>query len=88
MSVTIKYDQDNRATVHVHDSLSVASIGELRRAVEKIRREGRFVQVNLAELTLADRSSLQYLATLSRQGAELRECPSYIATWIEKVAAK
>ena len=87
MSVTIKYGQENQVTVYVRDSLNVASIGELRRAMEKVRREGRLASVNLSDLTLADRTSLQYLASLSREGTELRECPSYIATWIDKVSA-
>ena len=88
MSVTIKYDSENHATVYVRESLSVGSIGELRRAMEKVRKEGRNASVNLSDLTLADRSSLQYLASLTKEGTELRDCPPYIATWLDKVAAK
>jgi len=88
LGVTVKYEDENRATVYVRDSLSVASIGELRRAMERVRRDGRVAILNLAELTLADRLSLQYLAGLGNEGTELRECPSYIATWINKISAK
>jgi anti-anti-sigma regulatory factor len=88
LSVTIKYENENRATVYVRDSLSVASVGELRRAMEKVRREGCVVTLDLADLTLADRLSLQYLAGLDKEGTELRECPSYIATWIKKISTK
>jgi len=88
LSVTIKYGDENRATIYVRDSLSVASVGELRRAMDKVRREGRVAILNLAELTLTDRLSLQYLAGLDKDGTELRECPSYIAAWINKISAK
>jgi hypothetical protein len=85
MRVTVKYDTPGGATIHVLDSLSNASIGELRRAVERVRREGFFPVVNLAELTLADRSSLQYLATLRSEGVRLDDCPSYVDLWINKL---
>ena len=86
--MTIEYGNNGDATIHVADALSIASLGELRRAVEKVRREGIAVRVNLAELTLADRLSLQYLAGLHKEGTILEETPPYIANWITKMAPK
>lgn len=88
LSVTTQVNGDGHATIHVSDSLSISSLGELRRAVEKARREGRALRVNLAELTLADRLSVQYLANLTAEGAEIVECPTYIAGWIAKAETK
>ncbi|MEQ1947642.1 MAG: hypothetical protein ABL995_10660 [Bryobacteraceae bacterium] len=87
MRVTVDYNVAGSATIHVRDSLNNASIGELRRAVERAKREGHTPIVNLAELTLADRTSLQYLASLMRHGIVLEECPPYIECWVKKMLA-
>ncbi|MEQ1885092.1 MAG: hypothetical protein ABL967_08520 [Bryobacteraceae bacterium] len=85
MRVTVDYNGTGNATIHVRDSLSNASIGELRRAVERVKRDGHVPIVNLAEITLADRTSLQYLASLMRHGIVLEECPAYIECWVKKM---
>jgi hypothetical protein len=61
------------------------SLGELRRAIERARRQRfRRVSLDLGEITLADRASIDFLAQQSREEIELLNCPAYIASWIER----
>ena len=61
------------------------SLGELRRAIDRARRQRtRRVALDLSEITLADRASIDFLAQQSREEIELLNCPSYLAPWIER----
>ena len=61
------------------------SLGELRRAIDRARRQrGRRVALDLSEITLADRASLEFLAQQSRDEIELINCPAYLEPWITR----
>jgi anti-anti-sigma regulatory factor len=61
------------------------SLGELRRAIDRARRQRfRRVALDLSEITLADRASIDFLAQQSREEIELVNCPPYLASWIER----
>lgn len=62
------------------------SIGEIRRAIDRARRQRfRRVALDLSEITLADRASIDFLVQQSREEIELLNCPPYLAPWIERV---
>jgi len=61
------------------------SLGEVRRAIDRARRQrARRVALDLSEITLADRASIDFLAQQSREEVELVNCPPYLASWIER----
>ncbi|HLX43874.1 MAG TPA: hypothetical protein VKR43_10590 [Bryobacteraceae bacterium] len=57
-------------------------LGELRRAIDKARRMQKQIVIDLGEVTLVDRPSLQFLAAQSREDIKLINCPEYIEPWI------
>jgi hypothetical protein len=57
-------------------------LGELRRAIDKARRMQKQIVIDLGEVTLVDRPSLQFLAAQSREDITLINCPEYIEPWI------
>ena len=60
------------------------SLGELRRAIDRARRHrSRRVALDLSEITLADRASVDFLVQQRRDEIELLNCPSYLQPWIE-----
>jgi anti-anti-sigma regulatory factor len=61
------------------------SLGELRRAIDRARRK-RFsrVALDLSEITLADRASIDFLAQQRREEIDLINCPAYLEAWIAK----
>ena len=59
------------------------SLGELRRAIDRARRQRfRHVQLDLSEITLADRASIDFLTQQTQDEVELINCPPYIQPWI------
>ena len=54
-----------------------ARIGELIAAEAPSR-----VRLDLADLTLVDRTGVQFLAHLDATGVELLHCPDYVRRWI------
>jgi anti-anti-sigma regulatory factor len=60
------------------------SLGEVRRAIDRARRQrARRVALDLAEITLADRASVDFLVQQRREEIELENCPPYLQPWIE-----
>jgi hypothetical protein len=57
-------------------------LGELRRAIDKARRMRKEIVIDMGEVTLVDRPSLQFLAAQSREDIKLINCPEYIEPWI------
>lgn len=59
-------------------------LGELRRAIDKARRTQRQIVIDMSEVTLVDKTSLQFLAAQSRDHVTLINCPPYIQPWISR----
>jgi hypothetical protein len=66
--------------------MNANSLGELRRAIERARRHRRRVALDLDEVTLADRPSIDFLAQQTRDEIELINCPAYLETWIARAS--
>jgi len=64
-----------------------ASLGALRRRIDRARRLRGGVVIDLAEVTLIDRPALEFLATLNVPGVQLVNCPVYIEPWLKKKAS-
>ena len=63
--------------------MNANSLGELRRAIDRARRQRfRRVALDLSEITLADRASIDFLVQQSKEEIELINCPLYIQPWI------
>ena len=64
--------------------INANSLGEIRRAIDRARRQRGRVALDLGEITLADRASIDFLAQQSREEIELINCPEYLAPWIDR----
>ena len=65
--------------------MNANSLGEVRRAIERARRQrARRVALDLGEITLADRASVDFLSQQSREEIELINCPAYLQAWIAR----
>ena len=59
------------------------SLGELRRAIDRAHRQrARRVLLDLGEITLADRASIDFLMQQTGDEIEVINCPPYIQPWI------
>lgn len=65
--------------------MNANSLGELRRAIDRARRHrAHRVALDLSEITLADRASVDFLSQQSKEEIELINCPQYLASWIAR----
>ncbi|MBV8843248.1 MAG: hypothetical protein JO307_10600 [Bryobacterales bacterium] len=60
------------------------ALGELRRGIEKARRNHRAVAIDLSEVTLVDRHSISFLVSQEGQDLVLINCPDYLEPWMER----
>ena len=82
LRIDIKLENGADATVALAGKCNGTSLGELRRAIDRVRRAHKRVVIDLGEVTLLDKPSLQFLAAQTREDVTLTNCPSYIQPWI------
>lgn len=88
LRIDIKLDTDGDATLALAGKCNGTSLGELRRAIERARRYHKRVVIDLGEVTLLDRPSLQFLAAQTREDVTLTNCPEYIQPWIYRESSQ
>ena len=77
-------DPSGPITLALAGKCSGGSLGELRRAIDKARRMQKQIIIDMSEVTLVDRPSLQFLAAQIRDDVKLINCPEYIEPWISR----
>ena len=81
LRIDIKLDNGD-ATLALTGKCNGTSLGELRRAIERARRSHKQIVIDLSEVTLLDKPSMQFLAAQTREDVKLTNCPEYIEPWI------
>jgi len=84
IKVATRLDPAGPITLALAGKCSGGCLGELRRAIEKARRTQKQIVIDMSEVTLVDRPSLQFLAAQARDNVMLINCPAYIRPWIVK----
>ncbi|MCU1337491.1 MAG: hypothetical protein JWO19_3072 [Bryobacterales bacterium] len=84
LKIESKPDAEGIVRLTLAGRMNANSLGELRRAIDRARRHRGRVALDLSEITLADRASLDFLAQQSKEQIELINCPSYLASWIAR----
>ena len=81
LTIDMKLDNGD-ATLALAGKCNGTSLGELRRAIDRARRSHKRVVIDLSEVTLLDKPSMQFLAAQTREDVKLTNCPEYIEPWI------
>jgi anti-anti-sigma regulatory factor len=84
LRIDINLEMDGDARLTLAGKFNGTSLGELRRAIERARRTRKRVLIDLSEVTLLDKPSLQFLAAQTREDVTLTNCPEYIQPWIHR----
>jgi hypothetical protein len=82
VKIGTQLDPSGPVTLTLAGKCSGGGLGELRRAIDRARRMGRQIVIDLGEVTLVDRPSLQFLAAQIEEDIKLINCPKYIEPWI------
>lgn len=62
--------------------MNANGLGELRRELEEARRMRKRVVLDLSEVTLVDRQSIEFLSEQSLEQVRLVNTPCYIQPWL------
>ena len=82
LNIGTEHHVDGEVTLVLAGKCNGGSLGELRRAIDKARRMQQNIVIDMSEVTLVDRPSLQFLAAQAREDVRLVNCPEYIQPWI------
>jgi anti-anti-sigma regulatory factor len=88
LRIDIRFETDGDTTLALAGKCNGTALGELRRAIERARRTHKRVLIDLSEVTLLDRPSLQFLAAQTREDVQLTNCPEYIQPWIYRESSQ
>jgi anti-anti-sigma regulatory factor len=84
LKIQSKPDVVGTVRLEVAGRMNANSLGDLRRTMERIRRKRSRVSLDLSEITLLDRASIQFLAEQCSADVELINCPPYLEAWLKK----
>jgi ABC-type transporter Mla MlaB component len=84
MLIQPKLEQAGTVRLTLTGRMNANALGELRRAIERVRRRRGRVMLDLSEITLVDRPSLAFLTEQTKEEIELINCPAYLESWIKK----
>jgi anti-anti-sigma regulatory factor len=84
LKIATRHDPMGPVTLTIAGKCSGGCLGELRRAIDRARRAQKQIVIDMSEVTLVDRPSLQFLAAQTRENITLVNCPAYIQPWISK----
>jgi len=84
VKIATPLDPSGPVTVSLAGKCNGGALGELRRAIDRARRMHRQVVIDMGEVTLVDRPSLQFLAAQACDDVKLINCPEYIEPWISR----
>ena len=73
---------EGAAVVALVGKMTVTSVGEVRRSIDKARQQSKRVILDLSELTLVDKHSVEFLAAQSGDSVTLKGCPPYLERWL------
>jgi ABC-type transporter Mla MlaB component len=87
LKIATRLDPTGPVTLALVGCLSEDHLAELETILAKARRTHKQIRIDLSEITLVDRHSLQFLVAQKRQDIELINCPEYIEPWIYREAS-
>jgi hypothetical protein len=79
----IQYAGNGDAVLAISGRLQASDLGELAAALDS-EPVGLALVLDLKDVVLADEDAIRFLYSCERDGIELRNCPSYIRTWMAR----
>jgi ABC-type transporter Mla MlaB component len=84
VTIAGKTEAPESVTLALAGKMSVNALGELRRQLDEARNLRKQVVLDLSEVTLVDRYSVEFLAAQTSDCVQLVNCPEYLERWIPR----
>ena len=77
-----KHEPREAVRLFLAGKMNANGLGDLRREIDDARRQRRNVVLDLTEVTLVDRVSVDYLAAVRSNHVRVENCPEYLHRWL------
>lgn len=77
---------ESTVTLWLNGNFGQDALAELEQSIAQARGDHRQVYIDLSEVTLVDRTAVQYFSQQAGGGVMLVNCPVYLRCWIKGVA--
>ena len=84
MRIAVERREPATVKLSILGKINGAGLGELRREIERARRNNEEIAIDLSEVTLVDRHSLTFLVEQSEEDVRLINLPVYLERWVER----
>ena len=88
MRIMTRVEHTGNVTLTVGGTLNATSVADLDRALDEARLLRQPIVLDLSEVTLIDRPTLQYLIDVKQHDVGLMICPDYVEHWIDRESAR
>ncbi len=82
LSITSRTETTEGIRLTLAGRMTANGIGELRREIDDAHRRRKPVHMDLAEVTLLDRVSADFLNSVAGPLIRFENCPAYLQRWI------
>jgi len=80
-----KFTDANAVVLRVSGRIEAEELAELEKAVSLEETAPQKIELDLENVRLVDQQAVMFLARCEVNGTRIRNCPSYIREWIERV---
>jgi len=82
--MTLRIDQSQSQGFRVFTLTGRIETEHIAQLEELFKRDRKSIVLDLAEVRLADRDAVRFLARCEADGMEVKNCPSYIREWMNR----
>jgi ABC-type transporter Mla MlaB component len=76
------HPSESSITLVLNGRLSEDALAELKSSISAARKAQRRVYIDLSEVTLVDRKTVEYFSKQTGKDVQLVNCPVYLRQWI------
>ena len=84
MRIVTRVETTGAVTLAVGGTLNAAAAADLDRALHQARLLCQPIVLDLSEVALIDRPTLEYLIDVTRHDVRLVICPDYVERWLDR----
>jgi len=88
MTINTRIDSTGAVTLAVAGTFNATGVADFDRALEAARRLHQPLVLDLTDVKLIDRPTLQYLIDVMEQDIRLVICPDYVEHWIYRESSR
>jgi anti-anti-sigma regulatory factor len=88
MRIMTRIEPTGAVTLAVAGTFNAVGVADFDRALEDARQLHQPVVLDLSEVRLIDRPTLEYLIDLLQHDIDLVICPDYVEHWIHRESAR